>query len=234
MSEPLVEAYVLHCRKYRDTSVIAELLTASEGRLAAVVRGVRSQKSRIAGQVQPFAHLLISWVGRGELKTARSLDFPYRSVSLSGQSLMLGLYVNELLVRLLGKYDPMPAVFDQYGELLARLESGERVNAALRSFELTLLQELGYGITFEYGVDGEPVDSEAWYRYVPEEGFHCVSEPRPDAFKGEDLLSIVSGALDAPDVDLSARRIIRSSIAVLLGGRPLKSRDLFARQEDRT
>jgi len=231
----LVEAYILHVRKYRDTSMIVELLTRDQGRVAAVVRGVRSKRSKLAGYVQPFSHLLVSWYGRGELKTVRLMDYPFPNPDLHGDSLLLGLYVNELLVRLMGKYDPAPEIFDAYGPLLAALEENPASPRALRNFELLLLRELGYGITFEWEAgSGEPVDNDALYRYVPDEGVHRVAEAAPGdyAFRGRQLLSIVEGDFGDPATDACAKRIIRSSFAVLLGGRPLMSRELFRKMED--
>lgn len=231
----LVEAYILHVRKYRDTSMIVELLTREQGRVAAVVRGVRGKRSKLAGYVQPFSRLLVSWYGRGELKTVRLMDWPFPNPDLHGDSLLLGLYVNELLVRLMGKYDPAPLVFDMYGPLLKALRENPGTTHALRNFELMLLRELGYGITFEWEAgSGEPIESEGQYRYVPDEGFHRVAEAAPGdyAFSGRQLLSIVQGDFGDPATDACAKRIIRSSFAELLGGRPLMSRELFRRIED--
>ena len=250
----LVEAFILHGRKYRDTSMIVELFTRDEGRLPAVVRSVRGKKSRIAGYIQPFTRLLVSWYGRGELKTVRTMDFPWRGPELEGEQLLTGLYVNELLVRLVGKYEPLPEVFDAYGPLMHRIGSKTDMPAALRRFELLLLQELGYGITFESEAHtGKPVSADAFYRYVPDEGFHRVVDgvaesphftggsysPNgvyfpdgsrdPWTFKGAQLMAIGEGSFAEPEVDASAKRIIRSSFAALLGERKLKSRELFGK-----
>jgi len=236
----LSPAFILHVRKFRDTSVIIELLTAQEGRVAAVMRGVRTRKSKTASFVRPFTQVLVSWFGRGELKTVKTIDFPVRSAALSGDALMLGMYINELLVRLLGKFDPVPEIFSAYGELLDRLERRDDVVAALRHFELGLLTALGYGITFDIEADnGRPVIGDALYRYEPGEGFHRVdegvAEPAPaPVFRGDALLAISAGELADPEVDRSAKRIIRRSLAALLGGRELKSRELFRRVDELT
>lgn len=233
----LVAAFVLHTRKYRDTSLIVELFTREEGRVAAVMRGARGKRSKVAGQVRPFKQFMVSWFGHGELKTVKAMDFPYTSFELTGQSLLLGLYVNELLYRLTGKFDPMPGLFEEYGRLLTDIASGGRANAALRRFELTLLEELGYGITFDAEAgSGNPVVAGSWYRYVADEGFHEIREPENVSygFKGEHLIAIRRGDLLEPDVDASAKRVIRASFAGLLGDRELKSRELFRKFEELT
>ena len=68
----LQPGYVLHRRAYRDTSTILELFTLEHGRLSAVARGARRQSRRgTAGRLssQLFQPLLLSFSGRGELKT---------------------------------------------------------------------------------------------------------------------------------------------------------------------
>src|SRR4029453_7485320 len=62
-------AYVLHTYPYRETSVIAEALTAGYGRVALVSRGARRGRSELRGLLQAFQPLTLSWSGMGELKT---------------------------------------------------------------------------------------------------------------------------------------------------------------------
>ncbi len=228
----LSPAYILHTRKYRDTSLIAEFLTERDGRVTAVIRGARSGRKK-TGVVQPFTPVLVSYFGRGELKTVSKLDIGGVN-QLVGENIMIGLYVNELLVRLLGKYDPVVELFSAYQELLLVLVSGNPATALLRRFELLLLSELGYGITFDADAGtGMQIESDCFYRYVPDEGFHQLKDTMnrdtndQGSFKGEHLLAIAGGELDSPDVDASAKKIIRSSLTVLLGHKPLKSREMF-------
>ncbi len=236
----LSRAFILHVRKFRDTSVIIELMTETEGRLSAVMRGVRTRKSKTASHVRPFTQVLVSWFGRGELKTIRTMDFPVRAAVLTGEALVTGLYVNELLVRLTGKFEPLPAVFDAYGTMLSDLESGNDIQPLLRRFELTLLGELGYGVTFDVDADtGDPVEPGVRYGYTAGTGFYRlpggVAEPgvSPPGYSGDVLLALARGAFDEPDALRAAKRIVRVSINELLGGRELKSRELLSRREER-
>jgi DNA repair protein RecO (recombination protein O) len=62
-------------------------------------------------------------------------------------ALFLGFYVNELLIKLLARGDPHPALFDAYAQTLAVLASSRaerRSQAALRAFEFVLLRDLGW------------------------------------------------------------------------------------------
>ena len=102
--EILQTVYVLHARIYRETSLIAEVYSRDSGRLSVIFKGVRSGKSRYSGMVQPFVPISLSLLGKSDLKTAVNLEFPSKPFSISGKNIILGMYVNELLYRLLEKY----------------------------------------------------------------------------------------------------------------------------------
>jgi DNA repair protein RecO (recombination protein O) len=237
----LEPAYILHARNYRDTSLILDLFTRGSGRYSVISKGVRSPKSKIRNRLQPFSPLLIASVGSGELKTSTTIDFPRKPFALIGKSVMLGLYVNELLYRLLDRFEPIAGLYQGYENLLSELvlfkrlvsgpqqstkESGGEITA-VRRFELCLLQELGYGINFDYDSrDGQPISADQSYSFVVHEGFHAIRESQGETFPGAEVLRIASG--DLAQVD--SKRLLnltRLSLAELLGDKPLKSRSLF-------
>jgi DNA repair protein RecO (recombination protein O) len=191
--------------------------------------------------LQPFSPLLIASVGSGELKTSTTIDFSRKPFGLIGTGLMLGLYVNELLYRLLDRFEPLPGLYQGYEDLLSELvlfkrsmsgreqsigESSDEVKA-VRRFELCLLQELGYGINFYYDArDGQPISADQGYSFVVHEGFHVVRKPEGETFSGAEVLKMASGNFDQVD----SKRLLsltRLSLAELLGDKPLKSRSLF-------
>jgi hypothetical protein len=57
------------------------------------------------------------------------------STWLIGEALFSGLYLNELLIRLLPAEDPHPGVFDHYAATLLALAEGRPLEPLLRSFE---------------------------------------------------------------------------------------------------
>jgi DNA repair protein RecO (recombination protein O) len=230
MSDPESHhVYILHSRAYRESSLLADIFSQEEGRYALVIRGAKARKSRYQGLVQPFSPMLVTSYGKGELKTAGAIDFDNRSWRLRGQNLLIGLYVNELLYRLLGKFDQLPSLYGDYEKLLAELEKENFDSACLRVFELSLLANLGYGINFDFDVrTRESVRPGLRYRFVAEDGFHSLGSevPRENTFAGEHLLDIASGiyAGDSPRI---LKQVVRKSLQPLLGAKPLKSRSLF-------
>ena len=215
---------------YRDTSLLVEFFGRESGRFSGVVKGARGRRPRYRGNVQPFVPMLVSSYGKHELKTIRALEFSQPVPDLGGQQLYMGIYVNELLYRLLGRFDAVPGLFDHYHKLLFQLALPEVAEKSLRVFELKLLAELGYGLSFEHDAESfEPVSPEIHYRFVPGQGFIAfqgVAESL-QLFPGDHLLLIARGEMEREDVMLSAKRIVRSAMHELLDGRPLNSRNLF-------
>jgi DNA repair protein RecO (recombination protein O) len=133
--------FVLHHRPWRDTSRMLDVFTREHGRLMLFARGVRGPRSRSASLLQPFVPLLASWTGSGETAQLTQVEAaPGGPVaSLPAGALLSGWYLNELLLKLVLRADPQPAVFDLYARTLDRLRDGQAVAAVLRGFERDLL-----------------------------------------------------------------------------------------------
>jgi len=218
-------AYVLHARPYRETSLLLECLTRDHGRLGVVARGVRSERGRLLrSQLEPFQPLALDLLVRGELATLRGADTVATVARLCGDTAMAGLYVNELVVRLTGRQDPYPALFDAYARTLVRLGNGEPLAWTLRRFERDLLETLGYALQLELEADsGEPVVADGLYRYDVAQGACPVQGRTMRALRGADLLGLAHDR--APDAaGLAALRdMMRDVIRFHLGGGELRA-----------
>ena len=232
MRVDLQPAYILHSRPYRDSSAIVEALTAEHGRMSLVARGARrrTRGGSNAALLQSFTPLLLSFTGRGELKTLTASESAGAAKTLRGERLFSGMYVNELLMRLLHRHDPHPALFAAYGSTLDALAVAPQVETVLRRFEFTLLEELGYGFDLHVdGHSGEAVCAEHWYHFHSDYGLVARGDnldPQRPAFIGADLLAIAAGDFTG-EVRLTAKRLLRQVLATHLGDAPLRSRDLF-------
>jgi DNA repair protein RecO (recombination protein O) len=144
-----VAAFVLHRRPWEDSGCIFELFTASHGRLSVFARGVRGANARLAGVLQPFVPVLVSWAGRGEAPrlTGAEPDHASRPAApLAPARTLSAWYCSELVMTLTARHDPQPELFDRYREALEGLRSPQRQERVLRLFEKRLLEILGYGI----------------------------------------------------------------------------------------
>ena len=243
MRVELAQGYVLHTRPYRDTSLLVEFFSREHGRVALVARGAkrRARGGNAAALMQLFNPLACSWSGRGDLKTLTACEAAGPPPSLRGTGLYSGLYLNELVVRLLHHEDPHQALFDAYRGALEALAAAPAsgAEAPLRHFEFILLEELGYG--FDVAVDGmtgEAVNPDTWYRYDPEYGMvrdrGGIAEPgapEPPRFRGAHLREVSAGA-DSETARRCAKQLMRQVLGGHLGAKPIKSRELFRKQAD--
>ncbi|MEE2731276.1 MAG: DNA repair protein RecO [Pseudomonadota bacterium] len=226
--------YLLHSRPYRDSSVIGDFLLQHHGRISLLYKGVRKAgKQGAKGRLlQPFSPLAVGFDGRNELKSGRLLEAAGPSVFLVGAQLYSGLYVNELLVRLLHREEASPPLFAFYQQVIQALRT-EPIEPILRRFERQLLAELGYELTLLWDAEGEAIRSQQHYLYVPDQGFLPTSpltleQPlRTRCFSGEHLLAIERHAYHDSEVAQAAKRLSRLALAPHLGDKPLHSRELF-------
>jgi DNA repair protein RecO (recombination protein O) len=222
-------ALLLHTRPFRDSSLLVELFIPDVGRLGAVVRGVGGQRRSGAARralLQPFQPLWVSWSGRGELKTVQLLEARAAPLPLRGRALFSGLYLNELLCRLLQREDPHPDLFTDYEGALAQLVAGEPLDLVLRRFELHLLETLGYGIDLTVDAAGAAVVATAFYGFDGEAGLRRRPADSPQALRGADLLDFAAGRFTAAS-RRALKQLCRLALRPHLGERPLKSRQLF-------
>jgi DNA repair protein RecO (recombination protein O) len=162
------------------------------------------------------------------LKTLTGRESAGATVALRGERLYSGLYVNELLVRLLHRHDPHPRLFAAYGQALAALgDVAVPLDGTLRRFELTLLDELGYRLQLDIASDGGR--SVSHYRFDSELGLVGCSgadSSSTDRYPVDHLVAMSRGEFDGA-ARQSAKRLLRQALAVHLGDRPLHSRALF-------
>ena len=222
-------AYLLHHRPFRDTSLLLDIFSRDHGRFALVARGARAQKSRLKPLLRPFMPLQLSWLLRSDLGTLTGAELDGRPLTLSGDGLMSGFYLNELILNLLHRHDPQPEVFAAYGQTIQRLAATDDPAPSLRVFEIELLKLLGYAATFAHeAVTHDAVDPGANYEYRPEQGPVKVDRRSgPMIFSGATLISIGQHRFDDLDVLHSASRLLKNVIAHHLGGKQLKSRKVL-------
>lgn len=225
----LQPAYILHTRLYRDTSLLLELFTPEYGRVSLIARGVRGARARYKGLLQPFVPLLISWRGKTELMTLTAVEANGIVPQLSGETLVCGIYLNELLVKLLHRYDPHPNLYQIYQKTLQRLSQDKQI--ALRFFEKRFLAELGYALQIQREANTNAlVDPGQFYYFDPARGLlHCANpEQQHNVFCGESLLAIDSDAISTTTEMRDAKRLLRIALAHLLDGKQIRSRELFS------
>lgn len=231
-SGEFLQCWLLHSRPYRDSSLLLDFFTKQEGRVGAVARGVRTTKAgNRRSLLQPFTPLQILLSGRGELRTLSQVEPLGVAMPLTGERLLSGLYLNELLVRLLPQHECEEFLFDEYDCLLRQLALTAELEASLRRFELSLLECLGYGLQFEQDMlSGEPIQPSLCYRLHEEGGFvHQRGEVESGLIRGEALLAIAARDFSTAATRKAAKLLLRQVLQQHMGGRDIQSRNLFMR-----
>ena len=237
-------AFILHRRPYRENQLLVDLLTEEDGKITASVYVGQSKRSIKKGLIQPFLPLKVTLKGQGNIKHISQVDAAARSFSLVKHSLYSAFYLNELLIRLLTEQIACQQLFNQYQQSLHALSQGKDIAPQLRSFELSLLEELGLSFDFS------PVfELDAYYfRYITEQGFVPVYDALPknseqcfdkshlqaiaqrESLYQEPINPVSAGkVLVTTEVGHTFKRLMRQVINQLLGNKPLNSRKLFTK-----
>jgi DNA repair protein RecO (recombination protein O) len=227
----LEPAFLLHHYAWRESSRIVEIFSRGHGRVSLFARGARRGKTALPSSLQPFGELLVSWSASGEAGQLSGAERSGAPPVLTGDRLMSGFYLNELLIRLLPRHDPHPALYDAYAEVVAGLgEPAVDPGRGLRIFEKRLLEELGWGLDLacEAG-SGAAIEPQRAYRYRIDGGAQAIDDVTNDplVFAGASLISLACERLDDPDHLADARRLLRAALDRCLDGRPLRTREVM-------
>jgi len=221
----LTPGYVLHHRPWRDTGRILEVLTREHGRLTLFARGVRGPGAKLGPLLQPFQPLLLSWSGRGEAPSLTGAERGEPAAPLPRAQLLAAFYLNELLLRLTTRHDPLPELFDHYHAALASLRAGAQLEPCLRVFEKRLLQLIGYGLELTSEAhSGKRIEAGGYYHFRPGRGLIAARGPAPGALLGSSLLSLAGETLGGARELADARRVLQAALDACLEGRALATR----------
>lgn len=225
-------AFVLHLYPYSETSLIVDVFSHDHGRLALLARGARRPRSAMRGLLMAFQPLELGWFGAGEVKTLAKAEWIGGMPLLGGRCLLLGYYLNELLVKMLPREDPHGVLFDAYSAALHALAHGGADAPELRRFEKTLLKELGYGMTLDReAITGDQIMAQAQYAFQVERGpvrkVGAGDTAAMNGLRGKTLLDMVADDYTDPQTRLESKMLMRQLIAHHLGGKPLQSRRVF-------
>lgn len=221
--------FVLHSYPYKETSLIVDVLTRDYGRIALVAKGAKRPHSRLRGVLQTFQPLSVSWSGKSEVRTLTAAEWVGGLLPLEKSALLCGFYLNELLVKLLARDDPHPALFDHYVSTLNQLAHGESAPIVLRKFERSLLKETGVAGDWTVCItNGRPVAPGDVYVVDPEQGvrFPRLSDVLPKV-SGKTLLDMEKEDYNDAGTQSQSKLLMRSLLSHQLGGVQLNTRQIL-------
>jgi DNA repair protein RecO (recombination protein O) len=223
---PPQRAFVLHSYPYKESSLIVDVFTVDNGRMAMVAKGAKRPASNLRGALLSLQPIEVVFSGRGEVKTMTQATWLPGQAWLTGQALMCGMYLNELVMKLLPREDSHPLLFESYAATLMTLAASEEHSAILREFETQLLAELGYGLQLEQDVrTGAALKPDTLYRYDPLAG--PMEQGGGVLVSGRALLALKRGVFDDASLAAEARDFVRAIIQFHLERRNLKSSNVM-------
>ena len=233
-------AYVLHRYDWSESSLILDVFTRHHGRVALVARGAKRPSSSFRPILLPLQPLHLAFGGDAEIRNLKSAEWQGGHVMPSGDALLSGYYLNELLMRLLARDDAHPLLFDAYAATVQLLASqnADTLQLALRAFELHLLK--GIGLLPMLDVETAtlaPVAPQMRYVLMPEAGLRQANDEDRVSLSGEHWQglqqalgdgSLFSDALRACVPVANALKIqLRALLHYHCGVRVLKTRQMM-------
>jgi len=235
-------AYILNRRAHQESSLILDVFSIQYGRLSIIAKGAMRSKKQWSALLQVFQPLLLSWSGRSSLKTLIAVEAPSSAHSLVYERLFCAYYLNEILLKLLPELESNAVIFVAYADALQSLNDRTiQMELVLRSFEIELLTELGFAPDFMFDVHGNLILEGQVYILKPQNGFERVNAWAQQAilFDGETLISLqkrefhqsasFSSEISRTNFFRQSKVLMRLLLNHALGGRKIKSRELFSK-----
>lgn len=141
----LEPAFILHRYNWSESSVIVEVFTEHHGRVAMVAKGAKRPASNFRPILLPMQPLRLTYTGDEQVKTLKNAEWVGGYAMPSGNALLCGFYLNELMMRLLPRDDPQEIIYRLYAQTVHVVAQANNLQApALRAFELLLLHHMGW------------------------------------------------------------------------------------------
>ena len=157
--------YILRTRPYTEASVIVDLFTEHAGRMTCIARPAKLRGKVQKGHLQAFRILQLHWQGRSDLSRLTQTDERFRH-RIPAKHLLYGLYLNELLLKLVQTHSPVDVLFTTYQHALQLLCDTEVPMVVAMRFELALLEELGHlPDLWQDDEHGESIVQQSQYTY---------------------------------------------------------------------
>ncbi|MCP1771912.1 DNA repair protein RecO (recombination protein O) [Neisseria perflava] len=208
-------AFLLASAPWRESSLWLEVYSRRYGRVALLARSARKRMSELRGVLVPFVPMSASWYGSQELKTLHRAEWLGGWPQPQGRALFSGLYVNELMLKLTAREDPLPALYDALVEVMESICTEPNHIAALRGFEWTLLTALGHAPDLYADFNGDKITADTRYWLSAQDAPVPLAqsdkqEGKGVAVSGETLIQLRNGEFNDGESLQQALKITRS------------------------
>lgn len=177
--------------------------------------------------LRPFLPINVSYFGSQSLKTLQHVESGNKEYSFPELNIYCAYYINELIRHFLPEGEPYPDIFIAYLNCLGALQDNISIEAALRYFEVQLIESLGYGLQLEFDTKtGGVIQSELRYQFDIEQG--AMADIK-GAIDGSTLIAMQLGNYTNATQLQQAKQLMRLVIDFYLQGKILKTRSLMSK-----
>jgi len=216
--------YILKQRPFRDNSVLLDIFTEDFGRICCVARPAKKRGKIVKGNLEQFRYLKLHWIGKGDVQTLTEADERGRHV-IPPSEIMLGLYLNELILLFTQQHIPQEKLFSAYKYTLHKIGDPLVNRHILMRFEVYLLAILGFPLT----ISDEHLSNQKFYRFTKEHGLTPVTEMSKE--KGITISAdLLIALLDMPNMQESywkRLRVFLDQVFVQIAPRAINTRKLL-------
>lgn len=203
---------------YGEADRILTLITPGGGKIKAIAKGIRRQKSRIGGSLEPFAELRVALAqGRTfEVVTQVSVVHPWLNLRDDLVSFGTASYMAELANGTLEEHHAAESVYVLLKRGYEILDAGMAPGRVARWFEMHLADELGVRPEVDRCVEcGRLLEADERYRWLPPLGGvlcdRCPGPPFERAGLTLEALKLLK-AYQRQDVEALAALRIRAEV----------------------
>ncbi len=170
------EALVLKASKFRDTSLITTFFTSDFGKIKAIAKGVRKERSSLMPHYEPFSHVQIIFYEKTksdiQFLSESSLIYFFAKIRASFEKISWASYLMEIVDIVLPPHDKSPGFFRLLLNVLNAMEEKRSPSHLVSIFEVKLLLESGLLPNFEGCMQCGRKDTEG-YLSLPEGRIFC-------------------------------------------------------------
>jgi DNA repair protein RecO (recombination protein O) len=214
----VTEAIVLSRFDYGEADRILTLITPGGGKIKAIAKGIRRQKSRIGGSLEPFAELRLALAQGRTFEVVTQVEVVHAWLNLRDDLVSFGTasYMAELANGTLEEHHAAESVYVLLKRAYEILDAGMSPGRVARWFEMHLADELGVRPEVDRCVEcGRLLEADERYRWLPPLGGvlcdRCPGPPFERAGLSLDALKVLK-AYQRQDVEALAALRIRPEV----------------------
>ena len=216
-------AFIIHSRPYGETSVILDLLTEQNGMISVILKGAKRRKD--VSQLQPSREFLIN-ISKANLPLLIKYELN-KSYAIKKDYILLIIYFNELIYRLVPKNQPQKTLYNFYRNYMSYMSTtDDHQDSVIIGFELLILKNIGYAVNSEIPIDS--VNKDDYFYYDKLRGFKKISDYYQGyKISGRDLSLLIKFDINSIEDKRTLRMIMKNIIVDIVNPKTIKSFDII-------